>query len=75
LNNKTIKEAVTLWYNNKNEASGKYGPINTWNVSNVTDMSKLFRSSDFNDDISNWDVSNITDMSQMFENAHCFNQL
>jgi len=52
-----------------------FGEIGMWNVSRVTDMSRLFRyQDDFNDDISNWDVSNVTNMSQMFEGARAFNQ-
>jgi surface protein len=35
-------------------------------VSNVTDMSRLFRQSFLNDPIGNWDVSKVTDMSEMF---------
>jgi surface protein len=35
-------------------------------VSNVTDMSRLFRQSFLNDTIGNWDVSKVTDMSEMF---------
>ena len=42
------------------------GDISKWNVSNVTNMSWMFRNTDFNGDISNWDVSNVTDMTFMF---------
>ena len=46
--------------------------ISTWDVSNVTNMSSMFRSS-FNQDISSWDVSSVTNMSNMFNGA-AFNQ-
>ena len=37
------------------------GDISNWDVSNVVDMSRMFRDSEFNGDISNWDVSNVRD--------------
>ena len=42
--------------------------------SNVTNMSKMFRNSEFNGDISNWDVSNVTNMDFMFYQNDVFNQ-
>tara|TARA_B100001093_G_scaffold286029_1_gene273224 strand:+ start:1892 stop:5110 length:3219 start_codon:yes stop_codon:yes gene_type:complete len=69
-----IKNAVNLWCINKNEAIIRYGNINEWDVSCVTNMSKLFKKKEFNDDISSWDVSNVKDMSWMFSDAKLFNQ-
>ncbi len=70
-----IHKAVNLWYSNQAEAETKYGHINEWDVSSVTNMMELFKHKyTFNDDISNWDVSNVTDMYDMFNNAHAFNQ-
>ena len=44
------------------------------NLSNVTDMSKMFLHADsFNGDLSDWDVSGVTDMSGMFGYASSFN--
>ena len=40
--------------------------ISSWDVSNVTDMSNMFRSCYFDRDISNWDVSSVTNMHDMF---------
>ena len=52
-----------------------YGSINHWDVSNVTNMSNMFRDFyEFNQDLSRWDVSNVTDMSNMFRNCYKFNQ-
>ncbi len=50
------------------------GPINTWDVTLVTDMSGLFSTNHtFNEDISGWNVINVTDMYSMFGGATSFN--
>jgi surface protein len=46
------------------------GDISKWNVSNVTDMSYMFKKSQFIGDISKWNVSNVTNMDNMF----CYSQ-
>lgn len=52
-----------------------YPPINTWEVSQIRNMSYLFSGlQNFNEDISNWDVSNVTTMKDMFYNVRDFNQ-
>ena len=38
-------------------------------VSDITNMSKIFYKSSFNGDISNWDVSNVISMSKMFSES------
>ncbi len=49
--------------------------MNTWNVSQVTDMSYLFRNDEhFNEPLNGWDVSQVTDMKGMFFFAVKFNQ-
>ena len=48
----------------KEAATKKYGPIENWDVSEVTDISHLFSSkATFNSDLSSWDVSRVTIMS------------
>ena len=70
-----IHDAVELWYNNTEDAILKYGHINNWDVSNVTNMNNLFfNMTNFNDCINNWNVSNVISMKLMFYNATSFNQ-
>ena len=72
-----LQTAVDLYIDNKSVAIDQFGDINTWDVSNVTDMSYLFYEQGphpFNENISNWDTSNVTDMSYMFNGASSFNQ-
>ena len=62
-----LDTAVALWVSDEASATDTYGEINTWNVSNITDMSSLFENiATFNSDISNWNVSSVDDMSRMF---------
>ena len=78
LNNETIRVAVKYYLEGgekKDSIIKKYGKIEDWNTSEVTDMSDLFCNyNDFNEDISKWDVSKVTDMSGMFRATKNFNQ-
>ena len=74
LTDANIQTAVDLWISDPSAATTNYGVISDWDVSQVTDMSELFRrKTNFNDDISNWDVRNVTNMSVMFSET-VFNQ-
>ena len=54
---------------------GSSGNMDGWDVSSVTDMSRMFQGAGtFNQPIGNWDVSSVTDMSRMFDGASSFNQ-
>ena len=55
-------------------SKGLHGPIDTWDVSKITSMRRLFHwKYDFNGDISNWDVSRVTNMNKLFYYATSFN--
>ena len=64
------------------ESLSTWSAIDSPDLSNVTDMSRLFLDAyNFNQDISNWDTSNVADMSHLFagsginlEELHIFNQ-
>ena len=46
--------------------------LNFIDTSEITDMSMLFRYSDYNFDVSDWDVSNVTNMRGMFNSCFVF---
>ena len=59
----------------KEKNKGKSFDLSKLDTSEITDMSSIFRGSNFNGDISNWNTSNVTDMSYMFCGAEKFNQV
>ena len=60
-----IHEAVNLWCSNRAEARTKYGHIEDWDVSEVTNMDYAFCYKKlFEGDLSRWDVSRVTKMAQ-----------
>jgi len=56
-----------------NQRRNEFQDLSRLCVSNVTDMSGLFRNRQFNQLINNWDVSNVTNMNEMFRGS-TFNQ-
>ena len=55
--------------------SGNVVPFNNIVTTLVTDMSYMFRDTEwFNENIGSWDISNVTSMSNMFYRAARFNQ-
>ena len=76
--NATLRRAVQDYLaggDRKEDIVKKYGEINNWDVSNVTDMAWMFDDAhSFNQPLNNWNVSNVEDMRTMFEQASSFNQ-
>ena len=69
MNIKTLRNAIKLYCINEREAYIQYGFPAYWNVSGITDMSKLFIGySEFVSkvDISGWDVSSLKNARMMF---------
>jgi surface protein len=75
ITNDNVHAAADLFVSDEDTAKNKYGPIEDWDVSGVTEMNNLFRvATAFNADISKWNVSGVTDMQSMFYYATAFNQ-
>ena len=84
----TLQAAVGDYCSNPTNAESTYGPIASWDVSLVDDMSHLFGArwvgydvyyycstiSTFNGDVSAWDVGNVLTTKEMFRDAEAFNQ-
>jgi surface protein len=74
----SIRIAVTEWLADKDAATTKYGPIASWDTSEVTNMESLFDddyydSTNFNEDLTYWDTSKVTTMRFMFYSCDVFN--
>ena len=74
--NDTLSRAVDDYLaggDRKQRIRKKYGEINNWDVSNVTDMTQMFYNAEsFNQPLNNWNVSNVTNMEDMFYDAISF---
>ena len=65
---------MELWCRDPAAAKQQYGPIASWDTSEITDMRGLFEDrANFNDDISRWDVSSVMYMNAMLWGATSFN--
>ena len=62
----SLRHAVELYCKDQAAAEARYGRIETWDTSHVTDMRCLFfHKRDFDADISRWDVGQVKDMHGM----------
>ena len=79
-----IRTAVEAYCRDRAAAKALYGPIASWDTSEITVIHWLFHGDlwrefnedqrEFNEDISPWDVGRVRDMEFMFNNATAFNQ-
>jgi len=77
INNSNIQQFVTYYIEDKSKLPEELTdiPIGDWEVSNVTNMEKLFyKYSSFDKPLNDWDVSNVTNMLGMFYGCESFNQ-
>lgn len=72
-----LERAVGRWNGSRSFAMELYGDINTWDVSEITDMFELFRNkSNITDlNLSNWDTSKVTNMGFMFNGCSSLTSL
>ena len=69
-----IRTAVGAWFADPAAAKARYGPIASWNVSNMRVMAFMFQgATSFNGDLSRWNVSSVAYMDGMFQGATSFN--
>ena len=52
----------------------KWGSMNDWDTSKVTNMAEVFKGRTFNGNITEWDTSEVQNMTGMFENTLNFDQ-
>jgi len=75
LTNETLRAAVDLWFDDRDRAIRQHGDISKWDVSDVTDISKLFEDrAGFNEPIGEWNTMNVISMVSTFKGASSFNQ-
>ncbi len=73
--NDELKNAVDEFEGDRANANDKYGIMNCWDVSWITDMSYLFyQVVSFNEPLDCWNVSSTINMQGMFAYSTSFNQ-
>jgi len=78
ITNENIRDLVQLYVKNKKEQLPidlQNKPIGDWDVSNVTNMNKLFYNCiEFNEALDDWEVDNVTNMHKMFYKCYNFDK-
>ena len=74
-----VDECLSASYPNTVAISGdcyltKWGSMNDWDTSKVTNMAEVFKGRTFNGNITEWDTSEVQNMTGMFENTLNFDQ-
>jgi surface protein len=73
--NNALLQMVMKWYEDRidREEYDRYGSIEEWDVSGITDMRELFMGCrNMTADLSEWDVSRVENMSEMFLGCELF---
>ena len=65
LSDETFRTALDAFNANAGQAETIYGPIEEWDVSQVTDFSRLGFNPEFQRDLSGWNVSSATTMEEV----------
>ena len=72
ITNENIHHAVKSWVQDQDETLSLFGPIDQWDTSRVTDMTRLFSPErdqsliNFNANITHWDISAVTSLKNTF---------
>ncbi len=75
--NQELSEIIFQYYYNKNHPLLKDNNIKVLNdidVSNITNMSRLFSGKNMDEDLSSWNVANVINMESIFYGCKNFNQ-
>jgi surface protein len=76
LTNETFKIAIQLFKTNIQKSVISNGQIETWDTSNVTDMSSAFMGmTKFNRNLNSWNISKVTNMKCMFKGCSRYDKL
>jgi len=67
--NSGLRNIVLAWETDEGGTKDLYGPLATWDVSYVTNMTDLFQDPTKVPDITNWDMSNVVHADRMLLNS------